>query len=1543
MAQAGGPAAINGFLYQILHHLAWIADIELTGKIAGQDIAGQDVEEAILIFEPCDGGDARCEAEKIRLTEQYKTRSNDTWSVDDIIKKVLPDLRKSVPEIHSGEELYRFVSNGSYSDSGRLKEFLGFCERVHTIYKENKDFRQLDAQIQRDFFTSKKKFKGQVIKTDCDLFNYIVAETKPHEECTRADEYATVFHLLAHFKMEFGVTAEECSDKVEKLLSRYVEDLEDERGKREQLIGILMEHLSKIGHLSEDKARLKVDDLLKKAKLNPERMRNLARLSETTATFARKNVRDWFKYSPEMDVRAGCAVDWPADKSVLLITGDSGSGKSWQLARLVTLLGEQRQFVVMGQATSTYTADSLLGKATNKIWQDGLGETHEKTPTALTLHYQKLEPKAKWPWLTIAIDDVQDVEVARELIRKNWPDWGMRLVMTVPSAVANSLREERSVKLLETESFTIDEVDELLKRHEKKWRELPPDLKKLLCTPVLAGIYVKLSVRSIRTAPDSEYEIFDSYWKDRILGDRKQSNYPGDEGIVLALAGRVLDKHSYPCKRQDWNVIGLNDEALNRLKMSGWLNSEQYGKVAFAHDRLLNWAVAKELTSRFEDGFASEQLADLFIECNSFSRPYPFVKELHYVTMNTLWLLTADLKNIQAATEIVSRLEKAFQYGSYGSSLYKYSLPTLGQRIVPVLLARLDSIIAEREGDYRTSLISKGLTALAFHENVDLTETVERLLNTSSPDRQKVAMDILKNKPMSSFLERVWKLHQGYYISQNWVYLVYSSPALHACIQADPKWLRQKILQANDPSSEPVSELAYELYRLNDYSQALAIWHETKEILCHKLFLDNTREWPLVSAQTILFLCIRRFSDSSYIVVVIDGISSTEDFTRSAAFTTLAYLAPNEAMRLFFEVNESELVLSRKRWLPILLRVRPKETRANLLDYAEKVPQGSRLIAGLFGERSDELDELLLGCLLRGLEKEMADNFELWCREEPHIYLGSLNCPAGVARPDLLKILAQEADGNLERMLTEIACSRIPKIGSNHDSFLDAAKRLLFKIDGKGFTTLVNYELKHASHPWVRYRGLEWAMKVPPNGETISLLAQSACRHLTTGEKLDDHEYQLAILALAALGADKVLVDTFLKTGSLRTNPDLARLRFSNQPMDKTVTEQARQILETSETKTEKELLLAVIVAWISADSDFISLVRPLLSRAKPNSLTARFACMTLQQLKDESAEFVELLKPLLETENNKDYTIHALFGLGEKAIEPLRQYLKMLPVDKWKYQEQRIIEFLHQQKTTQGFAEEVAAQYCVKIRNSSFGLPYDIASRTNKPEIREMIYNEVFGKESSDSSLRAIKGLANFDSHRAVQVIEDRLLQGPSFGEWELCQLLVRLVPKTAASKLLEIALSVQREDKKREDKKKENLYLAIGQALRRLDAQEVDSVLGESLKNTQRDTRAIAAKLAGWLPPGRLSESLDNLADNEMEETVRRATLEALARQQRENTVLALMKVFPTADRQRRWVLLHCILEIGDPFLLTHREELIWLGKILSDVPFYIMPILN
>src|SRR4051794_30666572 len=105
MTQAGGPAAINGFLYQIIHHLRWLADVTLAGKLDGQEITN-----ALLVLEPRNGGDARAEAPGIFLVEQYKTRKNGTWALSDV-ESVLRDLRKAVPQSRPPSASYRFVTD----------------------------------------------------------------------------------------------------------------------------------------------------------------------------------------------------------------------------------------------------------------------------------------------------------------------------------------------------------------------------------------------------------------------------------------------------------------------------------------------------------------------------------------------------------------------------------------------------------------------------------------------------------------------------------------------------------------------------------------------------------------------------------------------------------------------------------------------------------------------------------------------------------------------------------------------------------------------------------------------------------------------------------------------------------------------------------------------------------------------------------------------------------------------------------------------------------------------------------------------------------------------------------------------------------------------------------------------------------------------------------------------------------------------------------------------------------------------------------------
>ena len=82
MTQSGGPAAINGFLYQMLHHI---------DRIASEHLSENDPSAHLLVLEPRTGGDSRAEERSLVCVEQYKTRSTGTWSVRDMTE-VLRDL-----------------------------------------------------------------------------------------------------------------------------------------------------------------------------------------------------------------------------------------------------------------------------------------------------------------------------------------------------------------------------------------------------------------------------------------------------------------------------------------------------------------------------------------------------------------------------------------------------------------------------------------------------------------------------------------------------------------------------------------------------------------------------------------------------------------------------------------------------------------------------------------------------------------------------------------------------------------------------------------------------------------------------------------------------------------------------------------------------------------------------------------------------------------------------------------------------------------------------------------------------------------------------------------------------------------------------------------------------------------------------------------------------------------------------------------------------------------------------------------------------------
>lgn len=1487
MTQAGGPAAINGFLYQIVHHIGWLADVTLSGKLDGQVI-----KEASLILEPRNGGDARAEASGIYLVEQYKTRTDGTWALSDI-ESVLRDLRKSVPTSRPANACYRFVTDGR---AGRLHAFMAFLADVKSVSGPD----ELDN-------VERKKFKADINRTNREFFDYITTATRSTHRQANVEEQAVVFHLLSRFEMEFASYVDTRAAAVERLLRRYAPDLGQESRIREHLVGVLVEKLSK------GEARLDInalDALFRHVGLSPERLRNLAVLPETMGALTHRRLKR-LKYQPSRDVRS--VPEWPEDKPVLLIAGDSGAGKTWQLGRLLEAYEQAREISTLVPAAKT--VEELLSHAARDVWQTGLGETSNKTLVAVVHFLRELEPGATVSRTIVAYDDAQDVDLVRGLVRQDWVDWSMRLVLTVPRAVAGALQltDGDTIHVHTVGEFSVDELDMLLNQCGRRWADLPQDLKKLLRHPVLAGLFLELPYVSVQSAPRSEYEIFEGFWQ-RIAAKGRA----GDEGVVVALANYVCEGESYPLARTRWLEVGLDSqETLGRLEASGWLRSTENGEVLFAHDRLLNWAVAKSLVHRFLSKHLLTEELGAFLVGKSEGQDRRMFSRLGYVPMDALWMLAADTQNATALGQLVEIMEDSQEFGSYGKDLYVHLLPTLGQRAVPILLDRLSTITTGTDGDYRVRLIGQAFASLVRQESVDLKEVIDLLQNSPSPDYQDVAIEVLTEAPDAGRLNRLWELHQQRFSAledktDNSRYSDYNASfgALRAGIVLDSEWLRNRILAA-DAEKEPVSELAYLLNGLES-GDARSIWRETRDTLMAKVSVGKPRS---------LLYCIARFDDCEKLDFVIQNLSRQEDFASGAALEVLSVLDPKAAIDHLVEVEDAERSITRNHWLPVLLRAQPDLTRKRIRELAEADPSGLRLIQELFWNRPDEIDEAMFHLVLRGLEKDLRE-----CLDEaadPNKLYRPLGFIGRIARLDLLALLEMEVGSELESMIVTVACSRLQNNSRTRDHILENARRILILMGGEGISTLIRHELE-SKHYWVRHGGLNWAYVRADDGiiERLAAIARCPVSQDGNGQPESSHhlEFHQSMTVLAALGSDRVLVDILWQSGVASVPTNLAELRAHRGPMPKILTDQALRTLQSAE-PTEDSLLIALVIAWLSDDTDMIPAVRVVLERNDLEGRAAAYACIALQVLGAPSDDFAQLAQRLLYTKSNSVWGLNALLRLGERGLELLGKWLEEKSERKHTDHNDLVIRALYDNPATRKLSVNAAVSHCE--HGGRLDYPFDIAAEADEPGLREKILDKAFAARSfvPTQFLRAIEGLAKFDTMRAVEAIELGLHSHPKI-EQQLCQLLVRMVPDTAATKLIDASVSIERESLRR----------AVGRALRRLNPNVVSRLVLERMSGLVPESKVVV-ELAGWLPVPAITEAMGNIADNDNASEVRHAALVSLERHRRETKIRALLDAFPPASPERQWSLLVAILNAADPYLLTEPEDPLWLGTILSE----------
>ncbi|HSE90340.1 MAG TPA: hypothetical protein VLJ79_29295 [Candidatus Binatia bacterium] len=234
---------------------------------------------------------------------------------------------------------------------------------------------------------------------------------------------------------------------------------------------------------------------------------------------------------------------------------------------------------------------------------------------------------------------------------------------------------------------------------------------------------------------------------------------------------------------------------------------------------------------------------------------------------------------------------------------------------------------------------------------------------------------------------------------------------------------------------------------------------------------------------------------------------------------------------------------------------------------------------------------------------------------------------------------------------------------------------------------------------------------------------------------------------------------------------NLAALRSFRGPLPKALTDKARLTLR-SDTPAENSLLTALVIAELSGDADLVPAVRSVLGPPDPESRIARYACIALQQLGDQSDDFARLALRLAQTEANVAWGLNALVSLGDRGLKFLGDWLQNRKAMKHPDHDYLAIRTLYGNSATRKLGVDAAVERCL---DGPFLLeyPYDIAAEADEPALRELIIDKAFAARSfvATAPICAIEGLAKFDAMRAVEAIEIAL-QSHQKVERQLCRL---------------------------------------------------------------------------------------------------------------------------------------------------------------------------
>lgn len=429
----GGSLAIAGFVYQFLHNIDRLIE-------AGLQPDGTRSGSLVVILEP-DRADAVYLGPVAEFV-QYKTRRGRPWSATQILLEILPPLLRAAIA-HDGLSIVRFSTSGIIAPKASLGRLLQLLGRPAA----------LSARAAVRFGRRRISVRG--------IFEEICRLVGGRDGLDRRGR-SKVARLLGTAQIDEGVTEVDLETRILAELERATGSPERAGRAYHELMGVVAVTSRNAG------ARIGPDELLARVGLDRESLAPIREFNRRLAKLAEIGIAGT-GYDPVRDVRCGSG---PISEGLRLVAGESGSGKSWALAREIqTAIDQGRDAVFIDRVRDL---DDLRLQIVSVVWNNALARPGKPALRNLGREVDALLREPRTFRLVVAVDELSgDESMLDQIVRQDWAANGVSLIVGVTlGQAARARRLKDDVAVTRLEPFSQEELARLLRVNGLDWRRL---------------------------------------------------------------------------------------------------------------------------------------------------------------------------------------------------------------------------------------------------------------------------------------------------------------------------------------------------------------------------------------------------------------------------------------------------------------------------------------------------------------------------------------------------------------------------------------------------------------------------------------------------------------------------------------------------------------------------------------------------------------------------------------------------------------------------------------------------------------------------------------------------------------------------------------------------------------------------------------------------------------------------------------------------------------------------------------------------------------